>query len=428
MRKYLLSLMAVVMAVTLIGTTSYAFENKSIKAENTFDFYENEFDFMLQPAKLAGQDSTLSEGHKLVEGFTGYRLFTNLTNQAGEDAYQIGAIIPVPNNMGNVGILFDYRYDGGMGSALDCTDCYLADEDDMISTTNLVEKDEEEEAWNLYVGYGIPIPGTAISAGVSYNYWSVDGGRWNIETAGTSNEYDYETHEIALEGRFNQAPIDSLLGISWKNINGEQTDENGDVLFPFCGYGNRQGNTWGINNENIFELNPEVALGLDLAYRFGDFDDRAGNAKGDIENDEFYARAEVRLTFPKVFFGLGTSYDYFEEDGDYNSGGYELELETWGFPVATEFNITERLVGRLGAEFVYADSEVDIWGLNVGNIADDDTTSDTTYNVGLGYQVTENLNVDAMWRHGNNDTQEGTPVKREGVSTDDLYVGATLAF
>jgi hypothetical protein len=677
MKKYLLSLMAVVVAVTLVGTTTYALEAESIKAENTFDFYENEFDFMMQPAKLAGQDSTLAEGHKLVEGFTGYRLFTNLSNQAGADTYQIGAIIPIPNGMGNVGILFDYRKSEGVGQSLDCVNCgqaYMNDslgdlnwsgmEDDNISSrydreweNNFVvttaawqdsyyesedefriseddeSRDAEDEAMNFYLAYGLALPNSPVSVGISYTYESVEGGSDSSDSSASAdqivydaegvytqtipfpieerrltesddsnssfnsrnsdNEYEYTTHIIDLEGRYNASPLDSLFGFSYTMVDGENnrsndtlgtssldrwdhtrtTDLNAplttftdvvtevyrgtssfvsredDGLFPFCGYGNREGDKWSIYSENIFELTPIVAFGFDIAYNWGTYDDeldwqefeddilvseddrvvsdqtgiilrdenfedletintKTGDLNGEIDNSELYVRAELRLTYPKVRFGLGVSYDAFQEDGDYDgdwtevedefyfqyfndtlvtsssygrfytqsgteSFEYELDQETWRFPVSTEFDITDRLVCRLGVEFVYGTWELEMEGSEADNqdeswvkvylngttetnekepdnemsirrpgnfdlgdadtsiedwdATDEDTFSHTIYNVGLGYQVTENLDVDAMWRHGE-DHQFGESTDREGVSTDTLFVGATLAF
>ncbi len=589
MRKYLSSLTAALIAVALIGAPSFAFESKSVKSENTFDFYENEFDFMLMPAKLAGQDSTLGDGHKLVEGFTGYRLFTNLTNQAGTNAYQIGGIIPIPGGMGNVGILFDYKKNEGIGPSLDCVNCgqaYLYQDlgdldwnfeeeeyqdtyydeyyDDLYTYFDGYYDDAEEEIFNFYLGYGLPIPGTPFSVGLSYAYGNIDANnqdgyrdasthdndvstdpyghaddyRWSDK-----DDYEYETHEISLEGRYNDAPVDSLFGFAWRTRDGENTSsydydeeytaydslspdyfyretwmsrENGDNLFPFCGYGNLEGDRWSLYTENIFELNPTVAFGLDLAYRWGDYDDNLdydylygyneryedtdylwtdnevyieyGELDGSIDNDEFNVRGELRLTFPKVRFGLGVVYNNFQEDGDYSGDGgwsytetkfedtgisttynyyyeasatgegevtYSIEQETWRFPVSTEFNITERLVGRLGVEFVFGDWELEYtegfvdnpdyswyennngtitsggdkdWSDAKNTYTDEDTFSDTIYNAGLGYQVAENLTVDAMWRHSNNDKQNGESIKREGVSTDDLYISATLAF
>ncbi len=492
MRKYLLSLMAVVIAVTLVGATTYAFESDSIKAENTFDFYENEFDFMLQPAKLAGQDSTLAEGHKLVEGFTGYRLFTNLSNQAADDAYQIGGIIAIPNGGGNIGIL------------LDC---------------QKFEKESREndpsrgEVVNIYFGYGIAAPNSPVSVGLSYAYGSIDIDRDrdadredNIISSDLTFEYgsryDYTAHEPVLEVRVNQAPVDMLLGLSLRYMEGENEYDNviissetvtgdnnvftntviaidsyGCSIFPSCGYGNRDGYKFSVYTEDVFELTPTVAIGLDFSYNMGDYDDeealvlqensvnsvRTGILNGEIDNDEYYARLELRLTFPQVRFALGVSYDHFMEEGDYEgewvekvvpgdgleldieeiiddlevTGGdevtleYEIDLDTWRFPVATEFNITERLVCRLGAEFVYGEWKkalTDTWvNGNDTESWDRDTFSRTTYNVGLGYQVTENLDVDVMWRHADSQ-QDGEPVKREGVDSDLLFVGATLAF
>ncbi len=637
MRKYLKSLMVAVTGIALIGSAAYAFEGRSIKSENTFDFYENEFDFMLMPAKLAGHDSTLGEGHKLVEGFTGYRLFPNLTNQPGYNAYQIGGIIPIPNGLGNIGILFDYRKDEGNGPALDCVNCgkaYLnpvsttdlynrdwelafgldeslleGDEESSTEYTDLLPYDgsadaldytsfdntfdtNEDEAWNLYVGYVLAIPNTPFSVGVSYTYGSIEGdanrsqpeleifnntadttpgSSYNVSSVdGEDNSnWDYEAHDFAVEARYNASPLDSLLGVAWRTSDGQNSfndnssinakatnrlinanpnitpfntevlnsgiyssysqtlseSDSGDAFFPFCGWGNRDGDRWSIYTENIFELNPTVAFGLDVAYRMGEYDDnldgsydievdesgrRAGTGvteigtrdsretfelNGDIDNDELDLRGELRLTFPKVRFGLGIGYNNFSEDGNYDgrsvftetvvyddstlstSAGftqvstatgsqeidYSIDQQTWRLPVSTEFNITERLVGRLGVEFVYGDWEMEVENREVFEVnessvttyengdqvfgpidnagaayddddnietfklTDDDTFSNTIYNVGLGYQVTENLNVDAMWRHSD-DHQEGEPVKREAISTDLLFVGATLAF
>ncbi len=639
MRKYLKSLMVAVTGIALIGSAAYAFEGLSIKSENTFTFYENEFDYMLMPAKLAGQDSTLAEGHKLVEGFTGYRLFTNLTNQAGQDAYQIGGIIPIPNGLGNVGVLFDYRKSEGNGVALDCVNCgkaYLnplsvdnrynrdwesADgfnegnlEGDEYSSTQYTDLDpyngsldamdlssggnfdtNKDEAWNLYLGYGLPIANTPISVGVSYTYGSIEGDADRsapaLELADTTAEttpgnsysefdnynensdWEYESHKFAVEARYNASPLDSLLGVSWKISDGNngfwdrETNDNGaanttvgnagpfrriigggalpnnqlystysgtdiettsgDAFFPFCGWGNREGDKYSVYTENIFELNPTIAFGLDVAYRIGSYDDKlegstvrnvdesgrvAGDGvtqtasldsvdnwdlDGDINNDEFNVRGEMRLTFPKVQFGLGVVYNNFGEDGDYKGNytfnetvvyddntlttsdsftkvssasgtretDYEIDQETWRFPVSTEFNITERLVGRLGAEYVYGDWDMDVrssvrdlanesivktyengdqvftpidkdgaaydndTNIDAFKLSDNDTYSYVIYNVGLGYQVTENLNVDAMWRRTDSDAHDTiTPTLREGVSTDILFVGATLAF
>ena len=282
------------------------------------------------------------------------------------------------------------------------------------------------------------------------------------------------------------------------------------------------GDEWSIYLEPVYEVNDMVSLRLDLNYAMldGDFkggrvetenstrtrrisalaDTRIwtsskrwdGSSKGDFEETEWEIEPRVYLTFDKVRFALGVGYYYSEEEWDstekrnysstytYDDGdgvatiadytgvssstgyaNYDGEEKTtrWRFPVATEFDLTDKLTLRAGAAYyrVRAESketeteaehqnETSIYTDGAGNVfvgpeqyyataaadpvaydADaegatyteksDQTFDYTTYHLGLGYTFTENLKCDLMWSGSGG-----------SVDTTELFASVTLTF
>ena len=219
---------------------------------------------------------------------------------------------------------------------------------------------------------------------------------------------------------------------------------------------------------------------------------------GDYDIDTWNIEPRVYLTFDRVKFALGAGYQYKDEDVKYQertdvsarytyniAGGgaaldrvfeggftdelrdvhFEVKTDTWRFPVATEFMVTDKLTFRAGAAYyrqtIDADSKVSaVYNANEhwkvtdgeGNLANSDptgpedqykyagddprpydadtdteridedfelTTDWTTYNLGLGYQFTENLQMDLMWA-GKGESG--------GVDMTEVFASITLAF
>jgi hypothetical protein len=154
----------------------------------------------------------------------------------------------------------------------------------------------------------------------------------------------------------------------------------------------------------------------------------------------------------------------------YWDGDYECETTSWSFPVATRFKVTDKLTFRAGARFTrmqveeetkYSDvnSTDESYELTLGdgtvvdagpeyqedadNIIsaydydtstsrssyDYDTTVDITeYRLGLGYQVTENLTFDLMFKETDSDDWSGDPHGRGGVDVRTVWGSVVLAF
>lgn len=224
------------------------------------------------------------------------------------------------------------------------------------------------------------------------------------------------------------------------------------------------------------------------------------SSSGDYSTDEWEIEPRVYFNYDPVRFSLGVGYHYEKsewsgntntmkssrwtyDDGDneaddpndwvFTSSWTEHETfdgeekyTTWRFPVAAEFDITEKLTIRAGACYYLEDYEYDEQGVEVGrndekyllkygddspssphrstgpedyystdtdivsSPYDQDKEGDTwrdqedgtenrvTYQIGLGYYFTENLQLDLMWRRSSYDH----------VDFDNLYTSITLAF
>ena len=279
---------------------------------------------------------------------------------------------------------------------------------------------------------------------------------------------------------------------------------------------------WSIYLEPVYEVNDMVSLRLDLNYAMVDGDFKGGrvettdsittnrlssladtriwtsstrwdgSSKGDFEETEWEIEPRVYLTFDKVRFAMGMGYHYSREEWDgtekrnysststYDDGdgvataadytsvssstGYvnldgEEKTTRWRFPVATEFDLTDKLTLRAGAAYyrVHVESKETeteaehqdntyTYTNGAGNVIvgpeeyyataaadptlyDDDvegstytekedrTFDYTTYHLGLGYTFTENLKCDLMWSGSGG-----------AVDTNTLFASVTLTF
>lgn len=284
-----------------------------------------------------------------------------------------------------------------------------------------------------------------------------------------------------------------------------------------------EGDEWGIYLEPVYEVNDMVSLRMDLHYNRENGDSKGGrvgtinatetdrplaaddtetwtlsetwnsSSKGDSEEDSWEIEPRVYLTFDKVRFSLGAGYHYSKEKWDgseradksvrytYDDGdsvandaddwtfvgswtGYENydgteKTTNWRFPVATEFDITDKLTLRAGAAYyrtriksesnwvegerinenytqTFGDGtetvgpqaysataaadpvayDADAHGYSSTDKRDQ-TFDSTTYHLGLGYTFTENLKCDLMWSGSDG-----------YVDTDMLYASVTLTF
>jgi len=219
---------------------------------------------------------------------------------------------------------------------------------------------------------------------------------------------------------------------------------------------------------------------------------------GDYDIDTWRIEPRVYLTFDKVNFSLGAGYRNMDEEAEWTEtrdvfarykynindgdatrdrvleGGYtderidydrDVQIETWRFPVAAEWMVTDKLTMRAGAAYyrqkidatessVHQNDLNERWEVRdgAGDLANsnptgpedqylysgDDprpydadtyvendkdsfelTTDWTTYHLGLGYQFTENLQFDLMF------TNYGG---LGGVDLDEAFASITIAF
>lgn len=284
------------------------------------------------------------------------------------------------------------------------------------------------------------------------------------------------------------------------------------------------GDEFSIYLEPVYEVNDMVSLRFDLKYSMQDGDFKGGQVetmnyikkervstgdhtttdteyeksdgsfKGDFEETEWEIEPRVCLTFDKVRFALGIGYHYGQEEWDgterndnsytetHDDGdgvstvadytlvksytGYEnFDGETitthWRFPVATEFDVTDKLTFRAGAAYnrvrveeketetevdrqnetytrtdgtgtviavgpeqYYDTATSDPTSYDADAVGSSETYEDnrtldyTTYHLGLGYTFTENLKCDLMWS-GNGGGS---------VDTTRLFASVTLTF
>jgi hypothetical protein len=550
-----------------------AFVPLSLRSEATFEFFEDEFDHLQDPAKLAGQQGANAQGHRLVEGFDGYHLFTNLANQADVDTFQLGGILPAGKGM--LGILLDYRRDDyarleGGDSGRTTTDDGVNRQDRREWAEETMREVSAEKARDLYLGYGLALPGTPFSLGAALGYADADG--WQETSSGSmrreewvdpcsrigsSHQWestDEERRESSrlsrmakLEVRYNRAPVDGVVDLRWERFRGsrdfrmesirdtvlregddrgsrrqEQLQVRGGYYAPgppILGAADRhgQGNRWSLGTESILELNGILALGIELSYTRGEADDNLllwrrnqedfqgqedawhtsteqslsesrASLGGGAEENAFATRAELRVTLPRVLLGFGLAYLRSTMEGSYagpvdytlrqsrDDGDHVPDREEWvtvfcgsrgeatvavdgkeeilRLPVAVEFSVTERLKGRLGAEYRRATTRtslterVAVEGVSTTTFGDgsvrigpqefhsgtrtaaDRTLDQTTFKAGVGYRVTEHLRLDAVWsaRSGWVVTGSGEDSEREEISLSEVSLGATLSF
>jgi hypothetical protein len=153
---------------------------------------------------------------------------------------------------------------------------------------------------------------------------------------------------------------------------------------------------------------------------------------------------------------------YYDYDGEYKT-------TSWSFPVATRFKVTDKLTLRAGARFTrmnfddkYKYSDVNYTDESFeatngagdkiagpeyqvdadGNVTPydydtstsrssskyDDTVDISEYRLGLGYQVTENLTFDLMFKETASDGDTGDPHGRGGVDARTVWGSVVLAF
>jgi hypothetical protein len=217
---------------------------------------------------------------------------------------------------------------------------------------------------------------------------------------------------------------------------------------------------------------------------------------GDWDLDAYHVEPRVYLSFDAVRFSLGVGYareerdrdwvtrrdatstlSYNDGDGvvsgdaddwtasatrvDYSTTDWEEEITTWSFPVATEFDVTDKLTLRAGARFsrIKIEEESDSYSFDeetkgqvtlgdgtivafdasqvltaggsptpydpntntVSTSGDEEDTEDRTdYRLGLGYQATENLAFDLMFA--------GSDADNGGVDMRTVWASVVLAF
>jgi hypothetical protein len=239
----------------------------------------------------------------------------------------------------------------------------------------------------------------------------------------------------------------------------------------------------------------------DDANTFRAFETFDATSTGDYDTDEWAIEPRVYFNYDPVRFSLGVGYHYEQmewdgvtncrktmewtfDDGDSEdddtddwvfNGSWseretfdgEEEVTTWRFPVAAEFDVTEKLMIRAGAAYYHQRVEFDekgrlvdrhderwTWvdgaGDDIGGSPGpydlyetpedytdgdakpydrdkegetykeeyDETDDWVTYQIGLGYAFTENLQLDLMWERTSYDH----------VDFDNLFTSITLAF
>ncbi|MBW2173011.1 MAG: hypothetical protein JRF69_13795, partial [Deltaproteobacteria bacterium] len=295
-------------------------------------------------------------------------------------------------------------------------------------------------------------PGNADS-GMESDY---DGNAWNIFISPTWFANDMHSFRLDLgygveQGDFNSGlsgRLDYAYNIT-TDINGEETDaDRGGTSYEYdvnwtgyeiwdgqCNNGDYENTSyfveprWYVNFDKV-----RFSMGLGWAYT-----ENTSNGVMQMNKTGHYA------------FSDGSDYSLPSDGGDYTLDGsytganaFDAETETtsWRTPVAVEFDITEKLTARVGASYnrrTVKESRTDVQTIrddeqyivrdsndNIVEVGyeelftqdgqpspgqpydqvafgcaytyeEEETTDYTTYNLGLGYYFTENLQFDLMY-------------------------------
>ena len=293
--------------------------------------------------------------------------------------------------------------------------------------------------------------------GDEYNH---DGTKWGLEI-----EPGYELNEVVtLTLRLGYETADGDANGDWtQNVNIDRSiTTNAADTTPETWEGTQVfDNTWsGDWEQNSYIVEPRVYLtygpvdfSLGVAYS-SEKEEVSGRTRNDATYSWSYENGDgAKTALDWTCAGSYTSY------ADWN---FETKETAWSFPVATRFKVTDKLTLRAGARFSrtttemdetdsFAGTDDDKWTITDGTdtvvaagangyvdaagliqpydathetartAESHETTIDTTdYSLGLGYQVTEHLVFDLMFK--------GEQDSRGGVDTETVWASVTLAF
>ena len=290
----------------------------------------------------------------------------------------------------------------------------------------------------------------------------LDGDRWWIYLEPVYEVNDIVTLRMDLHYADEDGDLDKLDGFSGTMVASYEIDDsNSDIprweamdTFNATASGDYEVTEWGIEPRVYFNYDP-VRFSLGVGYHY--------------EETEWDGRMQCAVDMDWMFDD-GDSEDDDSDDwrfqGSYSESmdfdGKE-EITVWRFPVAAEFDVTEKFMVRAGAAYYRQDIEyertVNYTGRNdeewtfvdgagdpieggpgpnqyfeesdsdaepydddqetaIGREDYDETRDWVTYNIGCGYAFTENLQLDLMWERGSGDH----------VDFDRLFTSITLAF
>lgn len=290
----------------------------------------------------------------------------------------------------------------------------------------------------------------------------LDGDRWWIYLEPVYEVNDIVTLRMDFHYADEDGDLDKLDGFSGTMIASYEIDDgNSDIprweaidTFNATASGDYDVTEWGIEPRVYFNYDPvRFSLGVGYHYEETEWDGRMQCA---IDMDWSFDDGDDEDDDTDDWRFRGSYSESMNFDG-------EEEITLWRFPVAAEFDITEKFMVRAGAAYYRETVEWEASGnwtgrndeewTNVNGAGDpiegspgpeeflEESDSDAlpydddqetavgredyeytrdwvTYNIGIGYAFTENLQLDLMWERGSGDH----------VDFDNLFTSITLAF
>jgi hypothetical protein len=291
----------------------------------------------------------------------------------------------------------------------------------------------------------------------------LDGDRWWIYLEPVYEVNDIVTLRMDLHYADEDGDLDTMDGVSGTMVASyEEDDANTEFVerwdamdtFNCLSSGDYEITEWGIEPRVYFNYDPvRFSLGVGYSYEETEWDGRTNGSKS-MEWSYDDGDDEVDDSDDWLFEASWSESETFEG---------EEEITTWRFPVAAEFDVTEKFMVRAGAAYYREKVEWESSSVSVGRndeqytwtygdgsqsvgpytqyeeAADDpdnptpydrykdgDTESEdyeetydwVTYQIGVGYAFTENLQLDLMWERSTGDH----------VDFDNLFTSITLAF
>jgi len=300
-------------------------------------------------------------------------------------------------------------------------------------------------------------------------YEDSDGDYWGIAIRPTYHVNDIVALDLEVEYETGDGDIsgDYVLQVNAEET--RKTDASDDEIETWTSderYDDRYSGDW---DADFWKVEPRVYL------TYGPVEFSLGVGYEQHEYDSDYRQFSTRTSSFSYDNGDDVDDDTNDWTAEASRDGYEdvdeeWETTAWTFPVATRFKVTDKLTFRAGARYtrqklewdrtvsdfndtdefyeltlgdgtvveagpeyeVDSDGVISAYDRDTYEERDNDETEDTIditeYRLGLGYQVTENLTFDLMFKETKSDSDTGNPYGRGGVDVRTVWASVVLAF